>query len=133
MEEQLVSLRVGLMAKTNGFDWECENTYDEDGDVHELQYYEGCYNGGDTINSKLDYEFSTEKDLCTAPTQAHLQKWLREIHYIHIVMNLVCYDNTRNYYSYTIYLIGRTPQIGAIKRSYEDALELALGEALELI
>ena len=62
------------------------------------------------------------------PTQSLLQKWLREIHNIHIEINRT-YE--KGYYTYE-YFIDKNNQLFGFK-NFEEALEKGLLEGLKLI
>ena len=68
-------------------------------------------------------------------SQSNLQKWLREEHGIHILMNITVKGN----YSCNIYIQGSKEIVKKAdvrsdnKESYEEVLEIGLQEALKLI
>lgn len=83
MEERRASLELALLAKEKGFEEECKFVYRQDDQPYEIPYWE------DTItNDEIEKEykgFYTENNyVCTCPTLAFLQKWLREKHLIHV-------------------------------------------------
>jgi len=88
MKEQLINYQTAILAKEKGFDETC-NTY-----VTESNDYET-----DNAFYRNSYGY------ITAPTQSVLAKWLRDIHKIHISVEVV--DNARTFhYEYELTFIG---------------------------
>lgn len=109
MKDTLVGFKVAKLAKEKGFNIRSEPyRYDSKG---ELTLLEG-------IN---------------APTQSLLQKWLREIHKIDIFITKVKNNYAPSVYSKNIskHAIGVT--LFGKDKTYEEALEVGLQEALKLI
>lgn len=81
----------------------------------------------------VDSEIGAEYTFTSAPTQALLQKWLREVHNIDFIIKP--YYDSVNGKTYTADPI--SPPLGfsriSRQKSYEDALEIGLQEALKLI
>jgi len=116
MKDELVSFETAKLAKEKGFDIYQPYRYDD-----EKRIYHG-----------RDQTFNIN-----APTQSLLQKWLREVHNIHIQVHFINNSyllkikyfekesivdfNIKNYRYKTRY------------KTYEEALEVALLEALKLI
>lgn len=127
MKEQLVGFEVAKLAKEKQF-------YDENvyGEVRLSQpnYYD---NSGvlHDIREAFDPKDYDLKDCCNAPTQSLLQKWLREIHNIHISVEPETYKPDTDYISEIIML----PRNFLTYRgkTYEEALEFGLQQALKLI
>ena len=115
MEDKLVSLETAKLAKKKEFNEICQ------------YYYE-----------ILDKPISLQKMSCsnaegykqpTAPTQSLLQKWLREKHNIH----LIAYKNINiDGYDWCYITTDGITNINSYK-TYEEALEAGLQEALKLI
>lgn len=119
MEDQLVTPETAKLAHEKGFNIKCQKFYIYNGLLHIFP-----------TNSLL------MKDEAFAPTQSLLQKWLREVHNLHIVI-------TVNQFGYgfmfsvidlikcdcVIYLTGGVNE----KFTFEEALETGLQEALKLI
>lgn len=153
MKEQLISFETAKLAKENGFKIPVKQYYFEDGEFreHSLQGINGYYGE--------DYEFTLEEfdenwnndwltkkngDRCfgcnknkgyfetfSAPTQALLQKWLREVHNIHIaILPKQLPNNSIVYYSFKGKL---KMDFDDLYETYEEALEHGLQEALKLI
>lgn len=118
MQEQLVTFETAKLAKEKGFDLKTQSYYGRCFPETEFEIF--CDNldvfGGD---------FS-----CYAPTQSLLQKWLREKHSIDIII-------TSKVLGYGYLLYKRYPPKNitnhSIFETYEQALEAALLEALEII
>lgn len=141
MNEQLISFPVAKLAKEKGFDLTTDMIW--------ANYYTG-----EPLNKWKLISFE-EKTLnwmeWKAPTQAILQRWLREIHNIdiQIITNYSTYKNgnltTEKTYRVGItYILGGTIESFFIRpnyeifrfiefKTYEEALEKGLYEALKLI
>lgn len=131
MKEQLISFETAKLAKEKKFydinvngkvRISQDYMYDSDGHIH--SFYE-LFKG--------DFKIG-EDSLYNAPTQSLLQKWLREKHNIHVN---VSYDLT-----FTFKINGDLKGNPYIKyseisdfwgRTYEEALEKGLQEALKMI
>ena len=135
MQEQLITFETAKLAKEKGFDIRCTHGYDtfEEGHIRngELRNlydnYHGDYSGWK--NSE-----SSQSSYVTAPRQSLLQKWIREIHKIDVFCDCI---GSGKYYS-VIYdnsiKEGNDKVFEQEKEtSYEEALEIGLREALELI
>ena len=107
MKEELITFETAKLAKEKGFDIEVLNHYN-----HEYSYDKAEIFQDDVKNSELEsYEYS-------APTQALLQKWLREVHEINVIR--VNFEIKSDIDMCT-------------HKTYEQALEKGLIEALKLI
>lgn len=79
--------------------------------------------------------FNARADNFSAPTQSFATKWLREAKYLHVEISYMCND----YWIYDILTIPRHDLVGLSDRplahykSYEEALEAGIQEALKLI
>lgn len=145
MEETLISLEAGKLAKEKGFDWKVESYYHKS-------------NGKETPYTRKSTGYRTDEIVCTnwndgqgsyptlpnevncsAPTQSLLQKWLRDVHNLHIrIQPMLRFDQI--YPSkYTSHIevpfdpFKHKPSNYQIGDTYEEALEKALIEALKLI
>ena len=120
MKEQLINFETAKLAKEKGVKL----------DINGLYWEDGSYDSGE--NALVYEEF---QDVMSAPTQSLLQKWLREVHNIHIDIR----TNTVSGGNYFFYLSQtRAPfytLFVSVKDSdtYEEALEYALKESLKLI
>lgn len=115
MKEQLVSFDTAKLSKEKGFK---NSSRCYDGSGYLLKVIKNHSN-----NSMQRFRFE-------APTQSLLQKWLREIHDIHIE---VCHDSG----PYALFVFGKgdaKPKYNNYEfNTYEEALEEGLQEALKLI
>lgn len=132
MEEKLVSFETAKLAEKKGFIIKCNAAYIYRNEYHELPTYKGVL----THNQIL---------LCDiyAPTQALLQKWLREVHGIHIQVYVM--EKWKDGNSMTIWFevnLKTTNYLNGLSNvkcnmlqfdTYEEALEQGLFEALKLI
>jgi len=144
MKEELVSLEVAVLAKARGFKMPTHAYYtnrlmtEEEKDLgynfeDKLPPYKLTENTIGCSDTYMRY-----KDLCkywefdyNAPTQSHLQKFLREVYDIDVESRgcRIAGDKKTDYYQPHINgaLIGK---ISARYKTYEDALEYALFEGL---
>ena len=122
MEEQLISFETAKLAKEKGFDLYQTFSYWEG----ELTPHTPGYALEDGKTSQENY-FNFERYY--APTQSLLQKWLREEHNIH----LIAYKNINiDGYDWCYITTDGITNINSYK-TYEEALEVGLQEALKLV
>lgn len=130
MKEELVKYETALLAKKKDFDWDVYDGYDtRTGKICytlKEEWREGC-----PINIEYDVFVS-------APTQSLLQRWLREIHKIHIwvQLNTLTAETTNLLFEVVIYkpsLTNTTDITYCYYSSYEEALEQGLIHALKLV
>ena len=126
MTEELVTLEIAKLLKEKGFVWECERTISCDKIIrrwNHTQYISCC--------TEIDGELV--EFLC--PTLYVALKWLREIKKLHVEVSYM-YEN---YWIYDILTIPNHDLVGLSDRpiihykSYEEALEAGIQEALKLI
>ena len=161
MEEQLISFETAKLAKKKGFNLLTKEIISASNIVNsrfaETFYYhyyivekgkspkaEVCSTRSNCINGLIaDYQDTLSKNnkytWYFRTTQSLLQKWLREVHNIHIEVNI---DILENWY-FTAYNLSnkRCSEIPEIYEkgkdfkgtTYEEALEIGLQEALKLI
>ncbi len=116
MQETIITFETAKLANQKGLPkLNTPHGYSIDG-----KYADDIYFG------KIEYE---------APTQSILQKFLREVHNIHIVIE----HDSDNYY-YVIQGLNDvniktidSSEHGNVYKNYEDCLEISLQEALKLI
>ncbi len=136
MKENIVSFQVAKLAKEKGFEIETLYFYtkpnskmfglDEQGRSYSIK----------NISKKL-YKCGEDaalsiKNVYLAPTQALLQKWLREVHNIHI--DIPYMDEVLKYGYKITTILNNTESEEVFKfNTYEEALEIGLFEALNLI
>jgi len=130
MKEQLISFDIAKLAKEKGFN--------EDGQIN-IDSIPNCYRSNGVLNDS-DYT-----GYYPAPTQALLQKWLREVHNIHIKVDDFLDNDNKTDWDYEVVFIGtdineKGEYIAEIPYdcdrsyiTYEEALEKGLQEALKLI
>lgn len=120
MKEDLIRLKTAILAKEKGFDEVCAFIHYS---YNETPYRKLSQNSDESIR---------EFWFVTAPTQSHLQKWLRERHKLHI--EIIYLELSKKWASEVcFYLKGTTPLDGDLGDSYENVLEKALYKSLKLI
>jgi len=121
MEDELIKFETAKLAKEKGFDLESSGVYDEK-----------CVLGINHHDYRRLYKNSLEDNWNTAaPTQSLLQRWLREVHNIHLtVIHRLDISNYKEYYDY---LLEKTEVKYRHYTSWEEALEIGLYQALLLI
>jgi hypothetical protein len=144
MKEQLISFKTAKLAKEKGFDVECLNFYTKPRskmfgiDEHGRNY-------PSTNKSKKLYSIGKDatlhiENVMFAPTQSLLQKWLREVHNIHIEIKIS--NLGRYYWAYNEFNMENISNVTFWRRqdvssekvpTYEEALGKGLQEALKLI
>lgn len=150
MEEQLITLETGKLAREKGFNVPVVNFYNKGKKPYVIT---GCeyQSDRDAITNwndgKGSYPTRAEDVECSAPTQTLLQKWLREVHQIYVDIDID--QTTAPKFCYMISrFIGNPTNLAAeewdwenhpngenwhLHRKWEDALEEGLFEALKLI
>lgn len=137
MNEQLIQYQTAILAKEKGFDipvWDFIDTY---GDINSLMGYIG-----DSFQEK--YDMAKEFVDIYLPTQSLLQKWLREVHDIYIDIleyydekDLPLYDKKFpkpiGFFCWDKYDDNFCEEGAEKFKTYEEALEAGLFEALKLI
>lgn len=144
MTEELISFETAKLAKEKGFNIRIQHTVNGQNCLYFLDTGEvpKMINTNQIDNWNDDKKF---QHVCSAPTQSLLQKWLREIHKIHIEIDF--YDNARTYHFEYRVITSKNrdyndlDMIDSAKRhynakkfnTYEKALEQGLYQALKLI
>ncbi|MFA5395487.1 MAG: hypothetical protein WC346_05640 [Methanogenium sp.] len=127
MKEQIVLFQTAKLAKESGFD--IIPRYGNNASLYDKYGNHSYYSNYGFMNSGLNDKY------ISAPTQALLQKWIREEHNIEFVIKPF-HDSSIHKTTYVADPIhiptGRTSRI-ARQDSYEEALEKGLQEALNLI
>ena len=134
MKEQLISFETAKLAKEKGFNESCVFAYFNLEDGHKFNGKLDNFDHGQNRqiypkgkNSEYDHTY------VTAPTQSLLQKWLREKHNISIKIDDFV-TNERIRYDYNVCVLGsQEDNPKGVYRTYEEALEEGLLEALKLI
>lgn len=135
MKDELIKLEIAILAKEKGFDEEALAIYYDPPKQHS---FFGDIKQGPGYGRKYNYYKNKPKDGSKrfhATTQSLLQKWLREIHNIHV--NVEYHNAAHNCYTYKIIFLDKNKKrktyFGVYSNSYEEALEEGLFEALKLI
>lgn len=125
--EQFIEPKTAELAKQAGFDWKCWAYWLSDyanGELEQKAPFE---------NRAVPYDYNTEPgakykkgNMLSAPTQSVLQRWLREVHNLIIIVKP--YSNGKEVLlGYTIYqeVEGyiRNTEDGIVDHSYESTLE----------
>ena len=144
MEEQLISLETAKLAKEKGFNIPTRNFY-ADFTWKSIEVYSCIEVGYNEFTDSMENNHGFG-DITLIPTQSLLQKWIREVHNIEILINRIPPEavlasknngkNILNNYSYYVWSLNSNPRIankGSFKNTYEEALEIGLQEALKLI
>lgn len=126
MQEQLISLETAKLAKQKNIIFK---------NIFRFNY--SCY----LLNGELknDDNFPEEQKLQShIPTQSLLQKWLRDVHNIYVVCIPSYLDDNlvKERFFFEISFERKTTQLGhkhGYYDTYEEALEIGLVEALNLI
>lgn len=128
MEDQIISFETAKLAKEKKFNIECDKSQciiNSRLDKNPRQSLRNTYPGYEqgTINVIESYY---------APTQSLLQKWLREVHNIHIDCKFI--DQILNFQSVVTAMNCNTETFESLCfDKYEEALEEGLFQALNLI
>ena len=127
IKEQFVSFEIAKLLKEVGFNIPCRGIYVTD----RTGYYEFCeYDNKQTTD---DLRWNTEDGFqyeYLAPTQALVARWLREIHHIDIVVDVI----NEKEYCCDIYQNKQRKSIAeSVKPSFEEVLEDGLKYGLKLI
>jgi len=157
MKEQLISFETARLAKEKGFEIPTYTAY-IDGKFHKNEDEPNGYDGYDLASkenwNKKGWIFTKNGEGCfgcqgnpkyfeayTVTTQSLLQKWLRDVHNIHIDIHAAQYAwNNKNSYLRSVFkILGKNIQNKYVSyrvkevESYEEALEKGLQEGLKLI
>ena len=126
MEDTLIKFETAKLAKEKGFFQETNRL--------EIPYYnyKGEFKGDVSdwrIRKYIRGENTSDIEFVSAPTQSLLAKWLREKHNIH----LIAYKNINiDGYDWCYITTDGITNINSYK-TYEEAYEIGLQEALKLI
>lgn len=151
MKDELISFETAKLAKEKGFDIETKTAY-IGGVFFESEETPNGYDGYDpsfSDNWNKNWSFNKEGGASTrnpdninyfdgysAPTQSLLQRWLREKHKIYVDAPLAIYTSQKHSW-YVAFRRGAEVVISGceeyIYNTYEEALEVGLQEALNLI
>lgn|SRR3990167_10512152 len=122
MQDQLVSFETAKLAKEKKFREECFSFYNG---FNELVLMEEDATIGDYNSTKI---------YISAPSQSFIQKWLRETHKIHLIVD-PAEDNSYGIIVGTIQDMEWIYENNEPKyfKTYEEAIESGLQKALKLI
>jgi hypothetical protein len=122
MQEQIIKYETAVLAKEKGFDEKCSKVYVNDGYLRDYHM----------INLSMNVI-----NLYSAPTQALLQKWLREVHSIYVDVNsIVMLRDSKRLFGGNVngnFKPLSSHIISCSYPTYEEALEQALIESLKMI
>jgi len=135
MNEELIKYKTAVLAKKKGFNFIVKN-----------YYYPEAYNTTKPIIYDQDIienlNSHSSNAYYTAPTQSLLQRWLREVHDIHIKIEFL-FEENKYYFSiyqsdadkikFELYCLEANIEDYVIYNTYEEALEDALYNTLNLI
>lgn len=126
MKEQLIGFETAKLAKEKGFDIPC-NEHCFIGNTGKIVFEKSvhCIDWGNRPNVKTIQKYSR-------PTQALLQKWLRETHNLHITL----FSSSQESWMFRITEPHQKLEEGLYGEdyyTYEEALEEGLQEALKSI
>lgn len=144
LEEKLISFETAILAKEKGFKNACDGFVNKDNEYIFMPDLLYPNNSEFSHNSEEDPEVVEWKELMKtlvlAPTQSLLQKWLREVHNIHITLFPEDKDDKTKIWISELYTLnyGEDSEVsylkqGGTKITYEEALEVGLQEALKQI
>jgi hypothetical protein len=134
MEEQLINYETAVLAEEKGFKESSSTAFlIKDDEVFESEW-DGF--GGWYSNKINDHIVFYDKKICR-PTQALLQKWLREVHKIEVLIKADC-SQLNFVYGYDFYVWNKNdsyefwstpdncPTGESTYKTYEEALESGL-------
>ena len=133
MEEQLVSFETAKLAKEKGFDINVNyfiSQYSKDGGIVFSESVES-----DNYNSS-NWNTDVRISLLSRTTQSLLAKWLREVHNFHISINVGLPHKAHIMYYSNVIKFGKEHKSkyrSVFYKTYEEALEIGLQEALKLV
>lgn len=129
--EDYVSLEQAKALKELEFDWECYSLYNENGKLSP-NLEEWC------DIAFLNYNYHDE--LCSAPTLAQAQKWMREVKELDIDITLFREIDAREepvrikrYYNCEIAYSEDAEDLSEDFDSYEEALSAGIDKAIEIL
>lgn len=130
-KDQIVSFETAKLAKQMNFNWDCNNLYNLNGKLEDIQYYDEEPNNFKEVHiTSLELD---NKDFYTAPTQCSLQKWLGKHHGIFVFVNLDTI--VQGIFRYKIDSFEQVLLEDFVNHysTYEEALEKGLQEGLKFI
>lgn len=132
MQDELVTYETAKLAKQKGFDESTIYPYLSNGklDLDRNDLMDGSVLFIDWNNKNMA---DIRGEVIAASTQSLLQKWLREIHNIHVYVHNSIVSNFPKQCTYSILGNGINISYDKVNNDYEKILELGLKEALNLL
>ena len=133
MQDQLVKFETAKLAKEKGFNEKVFKQYQVDG------YLSRVSKSIDVVIGPYEELLTPDIDCFTAPTQSLLQKWLRDVHNLHIYIDTTpVFDKMEpSKYKSTVKVPFQpfkwTTAYYYLGNTFEEALEVGLQEGLKLI
>jgi hypothetical protein len=129
MKDELISFGTAKLAKKKKFNEWCDTYFD----VDKFSRIGSDFDVDKFSRIGSDYGNSFPDILYYQPSQSLLQRWLREVHNIHVEVtsNFVTIDAFKKHRKWYVYV--QDEEIEALFDSYEQALETGLFKALKLI
>lgn len=121
MQEALITFETAKLAKEKGFGKTLEHIYPNSYKIVGINQYVKVLN---SQNNTID-------NFISAPSQSQLQKWLREVHNLHLI--IVSVMNSDEYEVSIVKQPGHVLTSIDDRDTYENILEKALKTALNLI
>lgn len=121
MKESLIDLETAKIAKEKGFKESCFHYFSLEGEEK-------------SFKEDIMYFYSKGENgrVILRPTQSLLQRWLREVHNLYVLVENNDLENEVIWYFYVNKKGGENLLLSTIKcKTYEEALELGLQEALK--
>ena len=119
--EYYVSLEVAELLREAGFKWKCKSLYDS----------QDNYNGITLTPSFTNWNVPNKSDY-SAPTLDVAQRWLREVHHLHITI----FSSSQESWMFRITKQHQNLEDGVYGEdfcTYEEAQEAGIKKAFELI
>lgn len=146
MEEQTIKLETALLAEEKGFNEHTDEVFAETEGVEWVDHHTGNIRRSPYKPPRVKterYLDSDDREVCKAPTQSLLQKWLREKYDLDVTVmcfyrfqdcvNEVLGKSTTKVKEYAFDIFDHEWVDEKYYPRYEDALEEGLTEALNLI
>lgn len=134
MQEKVISFETAKLAKEKGFDVEIKYYYDFKKFGEKSVEFFGKLNANRLTKWDEELRENIHAEYISAPTQSLLQKWLREVHKLHINP---AYDHIRNNGTYLLWFFDENKKYSDVwdnqYQTYEKALEIGLQEGLRLV
>lgn len=127
MQEQKINFETAKLAKEKGFPQSLSHSQHINLKEDEWKLYSS------TDADELDNSIGIGENIrCSAPTQSLLQKWLREVHNIDVVVGSTYLGYNVVLWNRNTYKLHHISPVN-IAEKYEDVLEIGLMEALKII